>query len=173
MTSNTLKTIVGFFGTMISKYTPLKLSKNTLKGIYNYQLIDQTLTTSGQPSEEQFLLIRDTGFSTVVNLAPHNTENSLADEALSVKQLDLKYIHIPVDFDNPTNQDFEKFVTTINDLKAEKTWLHCAANMRVSAFVYKYRLEILNYDAEKAQADLMKIWQPYGVWKKFIKKSSE
>jgi protein tyrosine phosphatase (PTP) superfamily phosphohydrolase (DUF442 family) len=172
MTSNTLKTIVGFFGTLLSKYTPLKLSKNTLEGIYNYHAISSILTTSGQPSEEQFLLIRDADYSSVINLAPHNTENSLTDEALLIKQLGLKYTHIPIDFKNPTNEDFEKFVTSMSESESEKTWIHCAANMRVSAFIYKYRLEVLNHDATQAEADLAKIWEPFGVWKQFIKKSN-
>jgi protein tyrosine phosphatase (PTP) superfamily phosphohydrolase (DUF442 family) len=172
MTSNTLKTIVGFLGTLLSKYTPLKLSKNTLESIYNYHAISSTLTTSGQPSEEQFLLIRDAGYSSVINLAPHSAENSLTDEALLIKQLGLKYIHIPVDFKNPTNEDFEKFVTSIRESESEKTWIHCAANMRVSAFIYKYRHEVLNHDATQAEADLAKIWEPFGVWKKFIKKGN-
>ena len=172
MTSNTLKTIVGFFGTLLSKYTPLKLSKNTLEGIYNYHAISSTLTTSGQPSEEQFLLIRDAGYSSVINLAPHSAENSLTDEALLIKQLGLKYTHIPVDFKNPTDEDFEKFVTSIRESESEKTWIHCAANMRVSAFIYKYRLEVLKYDATQAEADLAKIWEPFGVWKQFIKKGN-
>ncbi len=173
MTSNTLKTIVGFLGTLLSKYTPLKLSKDTLEGIYNYHAISSTLTTSGQPSEEQFLLIRDAGYSSVINLAPHNSENSLTNEELLVRQLGLKYTYIPVDFKNPTDEDFEKFVTSIRESESEKTWIHCAANMRVSAFIYKYRLEVLNHDATQAAADLAKIWEPFGVWKQFIKKSNE
>jgi protein tyrosine phosphatase (PTP) superfamily phosphohydrolase (DUF442 family) len=172
MTSNTLTTIVGFFGTLLSKYTPLKLSKDTLEGIYNYHTISSILTTSGQPSEQQFLLIRDADYSSVVNLAPHNTENSLTDEALLVEQLGLKYTHIPVDFKNPTNEDFEKFIILMGESKSEKTWIHCAANMRVSAFIYKYRLEVLNHDAKQAEIDLKKIWEPYGVWKQFIKKAN-
>ncbi|MFB1036838.1 MAG: protein tyrosine phosphatase family protein, partial [Sinobacterium sp.] len=112
------------------------------------------------------------GYSSVINLAPHHAENSLTDEALLVEQLGLKYTHIPVDFKNPTNEDFEKFIILMGESKSEKTWIHCAANMRVSAFIYKYRLEVLNHDAKQAEIDLKKIWEPYGVWKQFIKKAN-
>ena len=99
--------------------------------------------------------------------------NPLTNEELLVRQLGLKYTYIPVDFKNPTDEDFEKFVTSIRESESEKTWIHCAANMRVSAFIYKYRLEVLNHDATQAAADLAKIWEPFGVWKQFIKKSNE
>jgi len=171
MTSNTLKTVIGFFVTMIRKYTPLKLSKNSLEGIYNYHIINETTATSGQPTAEQFSLIRDAGYKLIINLAPHNAENSLPDEALLLSQLGMKYDHIPVDFKNPTREDFQKFVTSMQNSPSEKTWVHCAANMRVSAFMYKYRCEILNENAVKAKVDLEKIWEPFGAWKNFISKT--
>ena len=172
MTSNTLMTIFGFLGTLVTKYTPLKLSKNTLEGIYNYHPINGMLTTSGQPTEQQFSLIKDAGYNYIINLAPHNAENSLTDETVLLTQLGLKYTHIPVDFNKPTLNDFEKFVSSIETSAQEKTWVHCAANMRVSAFVFKYRRDVIKDDLEKAAADLAAIWEPYGVWKHFIKKSS-
>lgn len=165
---NTLKTIIGFLVTLVEKFTPLKLSKNTIEGIYNYLKVSEGLTTSGQPSEEQFLLIRDAGYKTVINLAPHDVENSLSNQARLLSDLGLSYIHIPVDFKNPTSEDFQKFVESISSSNLDEVWIHCAANMRVSAFVYKYRCEVLDEKPEEALADLSKIWQPYGVWKKFI-----
>jgi predicted metal-dependent phosphoesterase TrpH len=51
----------------------------------------------------------------------------------------------------------------------KKIWLHCAANMRVSAFLFRYRRDILKESAAIAKLDLDKIWQPLGVWAQFIK----
>jgi len=62
-------------------------------------------------------------------------------------------------------------VWQLNPPASEKTWVHCAANMRVSAFMYKYRCEILNENAVKAKVDLEKIWEPFGAWKNFISKT--
>ena len=171
MTLSTFKTVVGFLMTMISKYTPLKFGKNSLDAVYNYHVISERIVTSGQPNEAQFLSIRDAGFQSVINLAPHNAENSLVDGASLLNQIGLKYHHIPVNFKQPKKSDFEKFVTLMNASQQEKVWVHCAANMRVSAFIYKYRCEVLNEDAEIAKADLAQIWEPFGVWKKFISKA--
>lgn len=153
---------------MLEKYTPIKLSHNSLDGIFNYHLVDGRISTSGQPTEEQFLLIKDAGYKTIINLAPHNTENSLPDEAGVLRDLGLEYVHIPVDFKAPTTADFDKFVESIGASKLDKTWIHCAANMRVSAFVFRYRCDVLNQDVEEARKDLAKIWKPIGAWKKFV-----
>lgn len=169
MTINTIKTVFGFCVSLLRKYRFIKRTNGGIDGIYNYHLISNNVATSGQPTAAQFSLIKEAGYSVVINLAPHNAENSLANEASLLRELCLHYIHIPVDFKSPEKRDFEKFVTAMNDSLASKVWVHCAANMRVSAFMYKYRCEVLNEHPQKVQLDLKQIWEPFGVWREFIK----
>ena len=58
-----------------------------------------------------------------------------------------------------TSQDFNLIL---------QLWVHCAANMRLSAFMYRYRVCVLGVDKRVARSDLNKIWEPFGVWKKFV-----
>ncbi len=171
MALSTIKTIKGFLLTMVEKYTPLKTSKDSLEGIYNYLPISKSISTSGQPTEKQFQLIRDAGYQAIINLAPHNVENALPDEGAVLQSLGLRYIHIPVDFKNPTSEDFQAFTHALKSRGVEKVWIHCAANMRVSAFIYRYRVEVLKERESDAKQDLEKIWQPFGVWKDFVSKA--
>jgi len=165
----TLKTTAGFLATLLRKAGVLKFEGESIEKIYNYVPISKNLSTSGQPSASDLRKIKAAGFRAVVNLAPHDAENSLANEAQIVTDLGLEYVHIPVDFRNPTAADFGKFVDTMNGLAGQETWVHCAANMRVSAFVYRYRREILLETEQAALADLHKVWEPFGVWRSFLK----
>ena len=167
---NTLKTTAGYVVTLVAKYTPLKAHKTALEDIYNYLPVSERLSTSGQPSEAQFRQIKAAGFTTVINLAPHNAENSLDDEAGVLRELGLRYIHIPVNFKNPKQEKFDAFVSAMESARDQKVWLHCAANMRASAFLYRYRRDILQDDAEAARKAMETIWEPFGVWKEFVKK---
>ncbi len=167
---NTFKTSTGYLLTLLRKYLPLPLAKNTFEDVFNYLPISDSLATSGQPTESQFLSIREQGFKTVINLAPHSAENALNDEQETLTRLGINYIHIPVDFKAPSQDNFNTFVAKMQTLADEKVWVHCAANMRVSAFIYKYRLTVLNEDLVGAKKDLDKIWQPTGVWKEFLPK---
>jgi protein tyrosine phosphatase (PTP) superfamily phosphohydrolase (DUF442 family) len=170
-TRRTLKTLFGYLATLVRKYTPMKRSNNSLEGIFNYHLVNGSIATSGQPSEQQFSVIREAGYQSIINLAPHSAENSLPDEAGLLHRLGMQYVHIPVDFKNPTDDDFQAFVAALQNSPAGKTWVHCAANMRVSAFVYKYRRDVLHEDPVIAKVDLEKIWEPFGVWKNFLSKT--
>lgn len=170
MALNTLKTTLGFLREAISRYTPFKRRSSSIQDIYNYLPIDNLFPTSGQPDEDQLKLIGQAGYTSVINLAPTSVlENSIIDEQRILNDLGINYIHQPVDFKNPTEKDFNRFIETLQQLGDQKVWVHCAANMRVSAFTYRYRTEILKHDKATAKKDLEKIWQPFGAWKHFIK----
>jgi len=105
----------------------------------------------------------------VINLAPSSRlEGAVIDEAEILDSEKLEYIHIPVDFNNPSNEDFEKFVSNIERYQGKKIWVHCAANMRVSAFVYKYRREILKLPHHEIFGDMELIWKPNKTWTTFL-----
>ena len=171
ITLNTLKTIFGFIASLFKRYMPFRPQSDSVDAVYNYLLINENLATSGQPTEEQFHLIQQAGYKHVINLAPNSfLENSLKNEASLVNALGMEYLHIPVDFKGPKDSDFNRFVTGMQGASNDKVWVHCAANMRVSAFIYKYRCQVLNEDRQHAEKDLHQIWEPYGVWENFIEK---
>ncbi|WP_231871650.1 hypothetical protein, partial [Oleiphilus sp. HI0079] len=61
MSVNTLKTTSGYLLSLIRKYSPLsaQAKSKSLEDIYNYLPISDRLSTSGQPSEAQFALIKE------------------------------------------------------------------------------------------------------------------
>jgi protein tyrosine phosphatase (PTP) superfamily phosphohydrolase (DUF442 family) len=166
----TFKTVLGYGLTRIEKLAGFSLRASQLEAIYNYLPISTQLATSGQPTTNQFSAIQRAGYSIIINLAPANVENALPNEAAVVASLGMDYINIPVNFSHPRQQDFEKFVSLLQRHSHQKIWVHCAANMRVSCFIFKYRTAILGTNQNHAQADLRKIWQPNAVWKRFIAK---
>jgi uncharacterized protein (TIGR01244 family) len=137
--------------------------------IYNWLRLDDRITTSGQPSETDLAEIAALGVTHVVNLGLHTHEKALPDEAASVAVLGMRYIHIPVDFQNPTERDFAEFEKALEDTKDTRVHVHCIANFRVSAFFYRHRRNTLAMDEAAARADMKKVWDPSGVWADFIR----
>src|SRR6516165_10721002 len=119
--------------------------------IYNWRRLDGRITTSGQPTEAHLADIGALGVRPIVNLGLHTHEKALPDEAGSVRRLGMTYIHIPVDFQNPTDQDFEEFCSVMEQLKDVPVHVHCLANARVSAFFYRYRRDVLGTDEARAR----------------------
>jgi protein tyrosine phosphatase (PTP) superfamily phosphohydrolase (DUF442 family) len=136
--------------------------------IDNWRRLDDRVTTSGQPTEQQLADIQALGVRHVVNLGLHSHEKALPDEAASVGRLGMTYIHIPVDFQNPTAEDFAQFCSVMARLKDVPVHVHCIANYRVSAFFYRYRRDVLGVDETEARAEMEEVWHPTGVWAAFV-----
>src|SRR5436305_1460445 len=98
------------------------------ESIYNWLRLDDRITTSGQPSEGQLAEINALGVRHIVNLGLHTHERALPNEAASVAALGMIYIHIPVDFQNPTEDDFAAFCATLEKLRDVPVHVHCIAN---------------------------------------------
>lgn len=138
--------------------------------IYNWQRLSANLTTSGQPSEAALAALRDMGVRTIINLGLHSHPHALPDEAASVAALGMRYIHIPVDFANPTEEDYSMFCNVLSEVSDTPLHVHCIANYRVSAFFARYRRDHLGWSDADARADMDAIWQPEGVWADFVPK---
>jgi uncharacterized protein (TIGR01244 family) len=147
------------------------LTKADVTSIYNYREVDATLATAGQPTEEQLCFIARDGFQVVINLALHDDPRySLKDETASVTSLGMEYVHIPVDFQSPTESDLQKFFAALDAHRGQKVLVHCAANKRVTAFVGLYRTIKLGWPVDKAFALMHSVWEPDPVWAAFIAK---
>jgi protein tyrosine phosphatase (PTP) superfamily phosphohydrolase (DUF442 family) len=166
--TNPIQTILKFIKLSISQYTPIDLMGNNLTDIFNFHQISPTIATAGQPTASQLPSIKAAGYRSIVNLAPGTHENALPNEREIVESLGIEYIHIPVKFDRPTIEDFEQFCDVIQSSQDRSIFVHCAANLRVSSFMYLYRRIYQGVTAEAAQIELAKIWSPNPIWQEFI-----
>ena len=136
--------------------------------ILNYIKINDKLSTTGQPSPDQFNVIADAGFTSVINLAMPDSTNALPDEGGFVSEQGMNYFHIPVSFEAPTIEHLHLFLNLLRILEGNKVWIHCALNWRVSAFMYHYQTSVLKLsDAEIVP--LLKSWEPDEIWLNFLK----
>ena len=89
------------------------------------------------------------------------------DEAAVASNLGIEYIQIPVAWTAPTQADFQAFISVMDAHSDRQVFVHCAANKRVSVFVYLYRI-YQGTDEIVARRDLAKIWTPEPIWQDFI-----
>jgi protein tyrosine phosphatase (PTP) superfamily phosphohydrolase (DUF442 family) len=135
-----------------------------LADIRHFLAVSDRLATAGQPTEEQLGEIAATGFEVVVNLGLLDPRYCLADEAGSASRLGLAYHHIPVDFAAPRSADYQRFEATMLANEARRTFVHCAANYRVSCFVALFAEAHLGWSREEGDAHVTRVWQPNEAW---------
>ena len=150
------------------------MSTAPLEDARNFRKVDDRLYTAGQPSEAQLADAASKGVTVVVNLALHDDPRySLRDEAGCVRGLEMDYVHIPVQFKAPTEQDLMDFFAAMDAHTGATVLVHCAANYRVTAFVGLYRIIRQGWTPDKAFEPMRTVWEPDEVWARFISEMIE
>jgi protein tyrosine phosphatase (PTP) superfamily phosphohydrolase (DUF442 family) len=141
-----------------------------LEAITNFVALADDIGTSGQPTREQFADIASAGYEAVINLALPTSDHALADEGSIVTALGLAYVHIPVLFDAPKLADVRAFIGVMRALEGRRKWVHCVANLRVSAFCFHYLHHVRGLDAEAARSPMFEKWEPRmtPVWRELL-----
>lgn len=139
-----------------------------LPHVLNWRRLDDKITLSGQPTEDQLAEIKAFGITHIINLGPHHNKGALPDEKASVEALGMVYIYIPVEFEDPTDADFAQFCDALEGLQTTRIHVHCIYNARVTAFFFRYAKVGRGLPEADALALMDGIWRPGDDWAKFI-----
>jgi len=124
-----------------------------------WQRIDGRTTTSGKLVADNVQQLASLGVRHVINLALDDHPEALNEEADLLRAAGIRYTHIPVPFDDPTDAHYEAFVRAY-EADNEPVHVHCIANMRVSAFLYRYHRDRKAMPETEARALMEQQWSP-------------
>jgi protein tyrosine phosphatase (PTP) superfamily phosphohydrolase (DUF442 family) len=135
-----------------------------LTGIKAYRQLEERIATAGQPNAEELAAVAQAGYEVVINL---HTSPDLPDERDVVGALGLEYVQIDVPWQHPERSHLERFFAAMDARRAQRLFVHCAANMRVSAFMALYRIHKLGW-AVKVALEYVDVPSFPPVWQAFI-----
>lgn len=136
-----------------------------LSQISNFCYIHPHLLTSSQPNAEQLAQIKAYGVDTIINLGLSDEQQALTYEDRHCLSLGLNYIHIPIDWDCPRDEQCLLVLDLIHALVQDKiVWLHCGDYRRVSCLIYLYQQFAMQVDIVNAEHYLHHTWQPNETW---------
>ena len=145
----------------------------SMRGIYHFYKVSDELSCAGQPTGEQLEQLAAENYRVIVNLGLLNTRYALPDEAGLVKELDIEYYYIPVNFEKPQLTELADFIAYMRQHAGKKTMVHCAANYRASVFTGLYLLATRQMDKQEMEDFIDDIWQPNTVWQQFLEEGVE
>ena len=135
----------------------------------NIHQVFDWLWTSGQLSQGDVLALPDLGIEVVINLALPSSPNALPAMRPSWSLVwAWPMCKFQWNGSTPYRSNLISLSGVLNAFAGRKIWLHCAMNMRVSAFVYLYRKLVLGEGEENATFPMRDIWQPNETWQQFI-----
>lgn len=137
----------------------------------HFVAVSPNLWTSGQPAPADFPFLKASGVELVINLAAPGATDYNSDEAQLVLENGMRYVHLPVIWKAPAVADFRSFIALMEASREQKVLVHCAKNMRVSAFVYLYQILVERETETSARARMQQIWEPDEVWSEFLQRA--
>ncbi|MEW6997210.1 protein tyrosine phosphatase family protein [Colwelliaceae bacterium BS250] len=137
-----------------------------LADLKNYQVNNSKMISSGLPNQQQFDVLKTMGVTQVIDLIPGDR----TEESALMTVMSLSYHNIPVDWENPTIDNFNEYVVLMQQFNSNegKTLTHCRLNWRGAVFTYLYRVTQLHEPEELAKQDMLDIWLPNETWQDFI-----
>jgi uncharacterized protein (TIGR01244 family) len=101
--------------------------------IRNFLQVTPEFCTGGQPRIEHFARLKADGVKVVLNLR-QPTEHRAEEEQKAVEAAGLKYVNLPVNYQNPSDADVDQFLKITDDPASRPMFIHCTAAIRVGAF---------------------------------------
>jgi len=144
-----------------------------MKNIFNFYQLSDNIATAGQPTIDELGKVVESGYEIIINTAANDYDTVIPNEGEIIQSLGIPYINIPVILKSPKFEQYYLFRDLMKFFEGKKTFLHCAKNIRVSAFCYLYFSVEKGWEEEKAKTPIFKAWQPDDVWIDFIKQIKE
>ncbi|MCR9278054.1 MAG: MAPEG family protein [Pseudomonadaceae bacterium] len=135
-------------------------AEERLENSYNFRPASDRVSTSGIVPAEALARLSDEGVAAVINLLPSDSEHAVENEADLVTSQGLTYVHLPVDWNEPTAADFERFSDAMNELAGKRIHVHCAANFRVSGFYSVWAEQQGLWNRSQANDFIADVWDP-------------
>ena len=135
----------------------------------NFKRYSDSIASAGQLHDKHIPFIEKEDYSLVVYLAFDSSEDKsrLGIDKL-IRGTGARYIQLPVDWFQPTPEDYNHFVGAVTANNERKVLVHCEMNFRASAFSFLYRVIEGDEDFEQAKEDMLSVWTPDNTWTTFI-----
>lgn len=131
-------------------------------GIPRLEKVAEGFYRGGQPDRAGFEYLKKEGIRTVINLRDEYDEEPI------VKELGLKYIHIPMSvkpWSRISDKNIEKYFAILNDPANYPIFIHCRRGAdRTGAMVGFYRIAAQGWDGKKAVVEARKIGMRFWYW---------
>jgi protein tyrosine phosphatase (PTP) superfamily phosphohydrolase (DUF442 family) len=146
---------VAFFAALVLTTTTVSVAQEG-STIRNFFRVNRQICTGGQPTMEELEKLKADGVKSIVNLRLPGEYNA-AEEAAKVKELGLRYFHIPFDSNNPKDAAVDEFLKVMAEKSNLPVFIHCTLANRVGGFWMIRRVLVDGWALEKAEEEARKI----------------
>jgi protein tyrosine phosphatase (PTP) superfamily phosphohydrolase (DUF442 family) len=136
----------------------------------HFTKVNDQFWTGGQPPLDELARLKAGGIRAIIVLRkPGERHFDAAAEEAEAKRLGLRFFLIPVDFENPKEEQADEFLKLTDDPKNRPAFIHCAMAVRAGAFWMIRRVLRDGWPVDKAEEEAEKVGLGARHLKKFAR----
>ena len=144
----------------------------TTSSLLNYCEVTDRISMGGQPTIDQFSVIKQMGKDVIIQLVVKEASYSVKDEAYHVDKASLGYEFMDISFANPTLEDVEQFMQLMQKYRDKNLYVHCAVGFCTSGLMVIYLMQTQSMTYAEAKACVLSDWNPTPVWTNLIEETT-
>ena len=134
----------------------------------NMTVVSPALDTAGQPTADALASLGAQGFGAVIFFAPPTERGVVKEEAEILARQGIAFVTLKIDFERPTERDYDAFAAAMAAQAGKKVLVHCQINLQASSMVFLHRVIVGKEDPDAAYQAVARVWSPPAAWKRFI-----
>ena len=134
----------------------------------NMTVVSPALVTAGQPTPDALASLGAQGFGAVIFFAPPTERGLVKEEAEILARQGIAFVTLKIDFERPTERDYDAFAAAMAAQAGKKVLVHCQINLQASSMVFLHRVIVGKEDPDAAYQAVARVWSPPAAWKRFI-----
>jgi uncharacterized protein (TIGR01244 family) len=145
------------------------VSKDTLAGVTNYAHVETTVACAGATTPASLAEIKRLGYKSVINLREASEQGADIDgESAAAKAAGISFVHLPFNTRMPDPTLVDNFLKAITDPANVPAFIHCASGNRAAAMWAIKRVEVDNWDTDRALAEATDLGMTSAGMKTFV-----
>lgn len=160
MSTNTLTRRLSFASAFVATAcvavlgAQVQVTKESVPGIVNFSRVETTVACAGATTPAALAEVKRMGYASVVNLRlPSEAGAEIDAEAAAAKAAGLNYVHLPFNAASPDPMLVDNFLKAVTDPRNQPAFIHCASANRAAALWMIKRVEVDNWDVDRASAE--------------------
>jgi uncharacterized protein (TIGR01244 family) len=131
-----------------------QVTKDQVPGIRNLSRLETTVACAGATEVDAIPNVKKMGFVAIINLRQASEPGANVPESqAAAKAAGLNYVHIPFDASKPDPAVADRFLEAIRQPANQPAYIHCASANRAAALWLIKRVEIDQWDADRAMKE--------------------
>lgn len=157
-----------FSYSQVSKGDCWSIESELKSDIARITCINEKIALSGQLKPSAYKKLAGKGFKAVINLGTDKEGVNIAAEKKLAEEAGLKYIHIPVDANNPQNSSADEFIKVVREELNNPILICCGSANRAAAMWMIYSVVEEGKNEQNALIEAQKAGLKSEVMKKFV-----